>query len=110
VAKRKNGNHKKKTTISVMVVAGFIPGVTNLHRAYQQRIHGQSTALGDLAVEASRIFMGFDPRAGVQDRFNLEWFGMGGMPVILGALAHKIAGRLGINRMLARAGVPFIRI
>lgn len=31
-------------------------------------------------------------------------------PIIAGILVHKFAGKLGINRALGQAGVPFIRI
>jgi len=31
-------------------------------------------------------------------------------PILLGLLAHKLAAKLGINRALGRAGVPYIRI
>jgi hypothetical protein len=32
------------------------------------------------------------------------------LPVALGLGVHKIAGSLGINRMLSQAGIPLIRI
>lgn len=31
-------------------------------------------------------------------------------PIVGGILVHKLAGRLGINRALGRAGVPFLRV
>jgi len=31
-------------------------------------------------------------------------------PIVAGILVHKLAGKLGINRALAGAGVPFLRV
>lgn len=31
-------------------------------------------------------------------------------PLVAGVVLHKVAGKVGINRMLATAGVPFVRI
>jgi len=35
---------------------------------------------------------------------------LGLMPLAVGVLVHKVAGRLGINRAIASTGIPFIRI
>jgi len=32
------------------------------------------------------------------------------LPMLGGVVAHKLAARLGVNRMLSRAGIPFISI
>jgi hypothetical protein len=31
-------------------------------------------------------------------------------PVLLGTVVHKIANKLGVNRAIARAGIPIVRI
>jgi len=35
---------------------------------------------------------------------------LGAIPLVAGLMAHKVAGKLGLNRMLANAGIPYIRI
>lgn len=42
--------------------------------------------------------------------FHAERLKSGAFPILLGIFAHKVAGKLGVNRMLASSGVPFIRI
>jgi len=34
----------------------------------------------------------------------------GALPLLVGVLVHKVAGQLGLNRAIARSGVPWIRI
>lgn len=42
--------------------------------------------------------------------FKTVWLKRYWMPLIAGGLAHKAASKLGINRALSSAGVPFLRI
>lgn len=34
----------------------------------------------------------------------------GMLPILIGAVVHKVAGKVGINRALAQAGIPFVRV
>lgn len=54
-------------------------------------------------------YTGYSGRAG---RFDVNWLMQGLMPLVIGGLVHKFVGGapLNLNRMLAQAGVPFIRI
>lgn len=101
MARRKNGKRNgKKFTIPVAVAAGFVPG---LWRVWSHR-HNLST----ITNEAGRVYLGYDSYTGAWD-LGLMRFGT--MPIILGFLVHWLVGnKLGVNRMLARAGIPVIRL
>lgn len=74
-------------------------------------------------THASELIRGVDPYT-VLDRFSTEMVGYsfkyggfsmeglkrGLIPIGAGLLAHKVASKLGFNRMLASAGVPILRI
>ena len=90
-------------TLPLAVVGGFVPILSVTYDGWKQ---------GGLRV-AGRQFMttltGFDPEnttAGWQPRELRR----GAMPIVVGFLVHMIAGKLGINRALGRAGIPFVRI
>lgn len=51
---------------------------------------------------------GYDPDA--SDKWSIDRTKEGLMPILLGAGIHKVANRLGVNRALASAGIPFFRI
>lgn len=65
--------------------------------------------LHDATQVLVKDFTGYqpDPR---YDAFKFNRMKEGLLPVMVGILVHKLAGRLGINRALGRAGVPIIRI
>lgn len=88
-------------TIPVAVLAGFGPMVADTIHGYQTG--GLASASNDLLANVT----GYDARAKAWS-FGLLAKGMG--PVVAGIMVHKLAGRLGVNRALAKAGVPFLRI
>lgn len=50
----------------------------------------------------------YDPWA---KKFSVNGMMTGALPLVLGVLVHRfIGGKLGVNRALAQAGVPLIRI
>jgi len=42
--------------------------------------------------------------------WHFERLKEGSVPILLGAVVHKVATKVGINRALSSAGVPWIRI
>ena len=102
--KRRNSNGFR---IPVTVVAGIAPGVGRLFLHATQNLHGQGNALANVGVEAGRIYLGYDSRDG-SFMFGRLWLGL--FPMILGLVAHRFASRLGINRWLANAGIPVLRV
>jgi len=101
MAKKK---HRKKAqaTLPLAVVAGFLPPARIILAESQG---GRGIEGG--AVAASRIFLGYDSNTAVWDFRQLQ-FGFG--PILMGFAIHKVAQMVGINRALAAARIPFIRI
>lgn len=98
IARRK----ARATTIPIAVVAGLIPAGSTLMSAYQQ------AGLPAVMQHASMMTTGYDPTDG---RIKIGYavqklYG----PLAIGFIAHTLATKLGVNRMLSRAGVPLIRI
>lgn len=100
--KKKNGFKRKlmAMTIPITVVAGIAPGVVKVYEARGGGVSG-------MAREAGRIYTGVDFWNG---QFNIGFARYGLLPIIAGIIAHKIANKLGINRALASAGIPLIRV
>lgn len=94
---RRRGGFK----VSIAIVAGLLPGVSRL------LYHTQAGGIQGLSTEAARIYTGYDPASG---RWipSLMWYGF--LPLTLGVVIHKVASKLGINRALGQAGIPFIRV
>ena len=98
--KRNHSKNGKSFTVPLGVVAGFVPPVVDLWGK-----KGNPMAFGN---ELLRITTGIDYWEANWDWTRMKW---GLLPVIGGVLIHKfVGGKLGVNRMLAQAGVPFIRI
>lgn len=49
-------------------------------------------------------------RPDLQDKWRIQRLAEGAMPLLVGMMIHKVAGRLGVNRALGRAGIPIIRV
>lgn len=98
VARRKAAG----ATVPVAVLAGFGPLVRDVIVGY--RSSGLSGAQHYLVGGIT----GYDSNTG---KFNVPWtLTHFWLPVGAGVLAHKAAGWLGVNRALARAGVPILRV
>ena len=99
---RARARHKSAgMTLPTAVLAGFVPLAVAAMDGYK---YNGWTGVG------KRVSLGLTG-------FNTEdkkWY-HGEMvkivvPIVAGIGIHKLAGKLGINRALAQAGVPFIRI
>jgi len=98
----KNGrpHHKRQITIPISIVAGFAPGIG--------AVATQFPNVKNMTSVASIVYLGYDPST---NKFNPRTMAAGTLPVLLGVAVHKfIGGTFGVNRMLAAAGVPFIRL
>lgn len=102
MAKKKNGSHRKPgLTIPVAVVAGFAVPVSKAYDRY--RAEGIQGAVNGMV----NYFTGFQPSAGGWSASHLQY---GLLPVVVGLAVHKVASALGVNRVLANAGIPILRI
>jgi len=101
MAKKK---HRKKAamTMPLAVVAGFIPPARIIWNESQG---GRGIEGG--AIAASRIFLGFDSVTAQWDFRQLQY---GFAPILAGFAIHKVASMVGVNRALAAARIPFVRI
>lgn len=103
-AKRHHG--KAKMTIPLAVVAGFASPVGRTIGHFQS--HGLTGEEGAIA-EFSRTMIGLNPYA-TSMKFEGWRLRYGLMPVVFGLGVHKLANLIGLNRMLARARIPLVRI
>lgn len=92
-----------KTTFPVAVLAGLaVPAIDIWKNGLGQ---GDFQRAG---ITATAIFTGYNPES---HTWELSYLKRGLLPVVAGMAVHKfIGGSLGVNRMLARAKVPFIRL
>lgn len=100
--KFKKTRRKKGFTLPIAVVAGVMPGIVGpiQHTMW----YGPQGGLKELG----RIWTGYDYTDGSFDIWRLKW---GLLPAMMGGIAHWLLGtKLGLNRMLGRAGIPIIRI
>lgn len=101
MANKKKKRHHKKFTIPVAVVAGFLPGATASIQDFQTYgLQGGTTMM-------ARRYIGYDPQSGT---FHPGMMWGGTFPLLLGLMVHKIAGIFGVNRALANARIPFVRV
>ena len=98
----KSPKHRRpKFTISAAVVAGFMPLVSRAITGFQG--NGWYGA-GDGVLSGLTGYSTFDKKwHGDVMAANLG-------PIVAGVVIHKLAGKLGVNGALARAGIPFLRI
>jgi hypothetical protein len=85
-------------TIPVAIVAGIVPTVVGV---WNRRSSGEQVA--------QYLQAGFTG-IGADGKFNISNLRAGLMPIVAGFGVHMIASKLGINKAIARARVPFIRI
>lgn len=100
--KKRTFRKKPAFTLPLSIVGGLAVPVGKLWtdwRAYKD--------INVTTREVGQFFTGYDYTTG---QFNFASMRFGLMPVMLGALVHKLANRVGVNGMIARAGIPFIRL
>jgi hypothetical protein len=93
-----------KMTIPLAVVAGFTPAIIRTYEASPLRGGNYAT----MGREVGRLMLGYDYWEG---RFDAGYLRYGILPIALGWGIHKfIGGTLGVNRMLAKAKIPLLRL
>jgi hypothetical protein len=102
--RRKSGkrHHRRaKQGISLAILAGFAPTALFAWQGYQDQ------GIGEVPHRLIGRLVGYDINV---HKFSLDELAKGWIPIIGGALAHKMANRLGINRVVRRATMGFISI
>lgn len=103
LARRKRSRRKRSFTLPLAPIAGLAAGMAEPLQAAMQGDYQHALAV------VSYNYTGYNP----EDRtFNAMRMQRGLLPIIIGCLVHKFVGGapLNLNRILASAGVPFIRI
>lgn len=102
-AMRGHRHHSNKFTLPMAPIGGLAVG---LYNPISQLTKGNFRAAAEYAVWEY---------AGIADPYmnpHFDWNGLmhGTVPLLAGVVIHKIAGRLGVNKVLARSGVPVFRV
>lgn len=84
--------------ISLAVVGGFMPLAFNTIKGFQDG--GIKNALNVMG----RSVTGYDGETGRWDWTSMK---VGTFPIVGGAIVHKVAGWLGVNRLMSRMKLPF---
>ena len=106
MATKRKMHHKKSFTIPLAIVAGFAGGpvastISQANRYggdYMKAILWEGGSLVGYDTENSRY-------AGISQMKKAGY-----IPLGVGFLVHFAAQKFGINRMIARAGIPLIRL
>jgi hypothetical protein len=101
VARKKTKSRRKKT-IPLGVVLGV--GMPLANEVLYNVSHGYWENIPNALLE---VMTGYSLKAQNWDMARMLKFWL---PAGIGFAAHKLAGMFGINRALARAGIPYIRI
>lgn len=99
---RQTTRRGNRFTLPVAAILGFAPPFSIAWANFRKGGIDQGARV------FARSLTGFDPPTG---QWNFSYLREGLLPILLGLGVHKIIGQnLGINRMLASAGVPVIRL
>lgn len=103
---RRYHHRRKHFTIPLAVCVGFARPVWGFfYRAKQGNWTGEDGAFAEL----SRTMTGINPFT-TPMKYEAWRMTYGLYPVLIGLAIHKLADYTGLNRMIARAGVPIIRL
>jgi hypothetical protein len=100
-AKKSGKHHRPKMQLPVALIAGFVPLAANGLRDYQQ---------GGLDLLGTGLTWRLTGYNQMSKRFDFSGLSSGLLPILMGIGVHKLANRLGINRALAQAGIPLLRV
>lgn len=88
--------------LAVMAPASFV--------AIQAFYKWQNGNFGEGLNYLTSAFTGFDFSTSGMNVWDVQRLKNGLLPVGMGIIAHKLASRFGVNRALASAGVPILRL
>ena len=104
MAKKKGGSRRRGFTVPVAVLAGFAPLGFGLVSATKRALAGDTAgASQELVIRTT----GYNTDT---KRWHSDVFMQSYGPVLAGLVVHKLASRLGVNRLLGQAKIPFLRI
>lgn len=98
---KKKSRRRAKTVLPLAVVGGLAAGVAE---PLQYAASGRFT---DGMRQLSKNYSGYDP---IGKYWSVKDLKAGLIPLMIGVMIHKVAGKMGVNRAIARSGIPFVRI
>ena len=100
--RKRRGHHRRgQFTLPIAVIAGFAPVATDFWK------YTTTQGIGAAMKHTTAIMTGYSE----DNKWHPENLKYGLVPILMGFGAHwLIGGKLGVNRMLSRAKIPFIRI
>jgi hypothetical protein len=108
VARKKKRRSSRSFTLPLAALGGVVAGVAR--RTPRGPTLVEDIIKGDwngFLYDAREVLAGID----CNGKFRPEWIVATYGPMVIGGLIHKyVGGKLGINAMLGRAGVPLIRV
>jgi hypothetical protein len=99
--KRSYRRAKAGFTLPLAVVGGFAP--LAVHAIDDYRVAGLPHVGKGICVRTTGYMID-------TGKFEFGYLKQGLLPIVAGVLVHKLAGKLGVNRAIAAAGIPFVRI
>jgi len=102
MAKKKKTRRGRSFTVPIAVVAGFTPLVASGVRGWQ------SETFRGMGKEVLYALTGVD--IDNEPHFNPSFMINGTVPILMGLVVHKVAARMGLNRLIASTGIPYLRI
>jgi len=100
--KKRNGRKKNGFSIPIVIVGPIAYNIA-------QRIDEINRDVSWAEV-MDRLQYSYTGYSTVHKNFKWDRLSQGALPLAVGALVHKLAGRFGVNRALASAGIPVLRI
>lgn len=101
----KGRRRSKGFTIPLAVAGGLVPMGLDVMHATQD--YGWRAGLDHISLCTTGITS--KPDGGVEWHPGYAFYKLW-LPLGAGVLVHKLAGRMGVNRMIARLGIPILRI
>lgn len=103
MARKRATRRKKKTfTVPMLIALPIASQASQFYYEWQREGIQKATAW-----VVSR-YTGYNRYGSPRWQFrNLE---TGALPLVLGLVGHKLANKFGLNRAIANAGIPFIRL
>jgi hypothetical protein len=103
---KKQVHHKKPgMTVSLAMVAGLAPTLAFAYEGY--KIPGDQGGIVEAAHRMTMRMTGYEWKGNTW-AMGEAIRGLG--PLLIGGGVHKLANRMGINRMISNAGIPILRV
>lgn len=99
-ARRKGRHHRPRMTLSLAVLAGLAPTAIYAIDGFRQ---------GGVTEGGARVIARMTGYSITERKWKLDEILAFWLPLGAGIIVHKLANRLGINRMIGRA-IPVLRI